>query len=180
METRENAMTGLENYRARKVHFPTVVIFDLDGTVIDSSHRHLSKPDGSIDLDHWRENCTPEKIFADRLLPLATAMRRIYKNGHHVVICTARVMGQADYDFLVNNNLPYHGILSRDGETDTRRDADLKLDKLNKYLFDMGYGSIREANCVMFDDNLSVIDAMVKQGVTCINATKENARRVVL
>lgn len=165
-------------YNIRKTRTSeTIVIFDLDGTVIDSSHRHLSKPDGSLDLDHWIENCTAEKIAADKLLPLATAMRRMMAAGHHIVICTARVMGPHDLAFLEANNLPYHALLSR-AEGDTRRDGDMKVCLLNKYLFDRGYASIREANCVMFDDNLSVIEAMTKQGVICINATKENARRV--
>jgi phosphoglycolate phosphatase-like HAD superfamily hydrolase len=163
-------------YEARKVKFPTIVVFDLDGTVIDSSHRHLSNPDGSVDLVHWRENCTPEKIFADRLLPLARSMRAIFAAGHHVVICTARVMAQADIDFLANNNLPYHGLLSR-AEGDTRRDADMKVCLLNAYLLNKGFASIRDANCIMFDDNLKVLEAMAQQGVVCINATKENARR---
>lgn len=164
-------------YEARKVKFPTVVIFDLDGTVIDSTHRHLAKPDGSIDLDHWRENCTPEKIFADRLLPLAKAMRRIYAAGHHVVICTARVMSQADLDYLENNGLRHHALLSR-SEGDTRPDAEMKVCLLNNYLVKLGFANIRDANCVMFDDNLKVLAAMAAQGVVCINATKENARRV--
>jgi hypothetical protein len=163
-------------YENRKVKFPTVVIFDLDGTVICSAHRHLSNPDGSVDLVHWRENCTAEKIFADSLLPLAKSMRAIYAAGHHVVICTARVMSQHDLDFLSNNNLPYHGLLSRI-EGDTRADANMKVCLLNGYLLAMGFASIKEANCVMFDDNLKVLAAMAQQGVTCINATKENARR---
>ena len=48
-----------------------IYIFDLDHTVIDSSHRQLTRADGSLDLDHWIENCTREKIYQDKLLPLA-------------------------------------------------------------------------------------------------------------
>ena len=152
-----------------------IVIFDLDGTVIDSSHRHLSKPDGSLDLEHWIENCTAEKIFADRLLPLARSMRAMWKAGHHIVICTARVMSEHDIAFLENNGLKHHALLSR-SETDRRRDAEMKACLLNKYLFDLGFSSIREANCIMFDDNLSVIEEMRNHGVLCFNAVKENAR----
>ena len=47
-------------------------IYDLDHTVIDSSHRAATLPNGSIDLDHWREHSTPELIARDRLLPLAS------------------------------------------------------------------------------------------------------------
>ena len=45
-----------------------IFIFDFDGTIIDSSHRALSHEDGSINLDHWVENCTKEKIFQDQWL----------------------------------------------------------------------------------------------------------------
>ena len=88
-------------------------------------------------------------------------------------------MGEHDLAFLDNNNLPYHALLSR-ADGDTRRDGELKVDLLWQYLFKRGYASIREANCIMFDDNLSVIEAMVKQGVIYFNATKENARRVAV
>lgn len=168
---------GYELFKARTEKQAPIVIFDLDGTVICSQHRHLSKPDGSLDLEHWIENCTAEKIFADKLLPLARSMRRMHKAGHHVVICTARVMSEHDLAYLANNGLPYHGLLSR-AEGDRRPDAEMKVCLLNQYLFDLGYGSIREANCIMFDDNLNVLEAMRQQGVICINATHENARQV--
>ena len=51
-------------------------IFDLDHTVIDSSHRQITRADGSLDLDAWRKNCTKSQIFRDELLPLARFMRR--------------------------------------------------------------------------------------------------------
>lgn len=168
---------GYEIFKARSAKQAPIVVFDLDGTVIDSSHRHLSKPDGSLDLDHWIENCTAEKIFADKLLPLARSMRAMHKAGHHIVICTARVMSEHDVAYLENNGLPFHGLLSR-SEGDTRPDAEMKVCLLNKYLFDRGFANIREANCIMFDDNLKVLEAMAHQGVICINATKENARLV--
>lgn len=167
---------GYEMFKRRSRESAPIVVFDLDGTVIDSSHRHLAKADGSLDLEHWIENCTAEKIFADRLLPLARAMRNIHKAGHHVVICTARVMSEHDLAYLENNNLPYHGLLSR-AEGDRRPDAEMKVDLLGKYLAQLGFASIREANCIMFDDNLKVISAMLQQGVLCINATNENIRR---
>lgn len=155
-----------------------IVVFDLDGTVIDSSHRHLSKPDGSIDLDHWRENCTREKIFADRLLPLARSMRRMKEAGHHVVICTARVMSEHDYAFLAHNDLPYDGILSREGENDNRPDGPMKVQLLTEYVQAQGFTSIKQSGLIMFDDNLKVIAAISAAGGLCLNAAKENRRLV--
>ena len=37
-------------------------IFDLDHTVIDSSHRQATRPDGSLDLEHWKANSTRQLI----------------------------------------------------------------------------------------------------------------------
>ena len=79
-------------------------IFDLDHTVIDSCHRQLTRADGSLDLDHWIENCTREKIYQDKLLPLARLMRSAYSQGHQVIVCTARVLSVWDHAFLADNN----------------------------------------------------------------------------
>ena len=40
--------------------FNNILIFDLDGTTIDSSHRHATLPDGTLNLAKWIENSTPE------------------------------------------------------------------------------------------------------------------------
>jgi hypothetical protein len=153
----------------------TYVIFDLDGTVIDSSHRHLSKPDGSVDLVHWRENCTPEKIFQDSLLPLANEMREVARRGHFVIICTARIFTQADFDFLDHHNLFYNVILSR-GENDNRGDGEMKTAMLNELAQLFGYDCVGDMNAIMYDDNLKVIKAMLDARVTCFDATKINRR----
>ena len=91
------------------------VIFDLDHTVIDSSHRQLTKPDGSLDIEHWIENSTREKIFADTLLPLAETMKWYYNSRKvEVIICTARMATQHDLDFLAAHGLHYDFIVYRD------------------------------------------------------------------
>ena len=68
-------------------------IWDLDGTVIDSSHRYYTLENGDIDLPRWIENNTRENIALDKLLPLADLMRDNYRSGDTVIICTARVLG---------------------------------------------------------------------------------------
>lgn len=158
------------------------VIFDLDMTVIDSSHRHATLPDGSIDLAHWFQNATPEKIAADGLLPLARTMRTLYAAGHHIIICTARCMQAADRQFLVENNLPHHALLSRSWETlepfvgDARPDADMKADLINEYFRNQGFRDAADAEPIMFDDNLKVVRRMIKMGVQALDAKKLNAR----
>lgn len=151
------------------------VIFDLDGTVIDSDHRALNKPCGSIDLAHWRANCTPEKIANDTLLPLARSMRKLYDAGHTIIVCTSRIMSGADFDFLRNNNLPFHVALHRD-ECDERPCGEMKVAYLQEYLLAHTGKGIRENNCIMFEDNLGVINAMMKEDVLCFDAKRANAK----
>lgn len=151
------------------------VIFDLDGTVICSAHRQNTLPDGSLDLVHWLENNTHEKIMGDSLLPLAKQMRAIKKAGHTVVICTARSPHPSNHIFLEEQGLGHDVFLSR-GENDFRGDAELKVQLLEEYFKGEGFTSAREAAAIMFDDNLKVIDAMIEIGIACFNAVKHNAR----
>lgn len=169
------------------------VIFDLDGTVIDSAHRHASKPDGSIDLEHWFDNATPEKIAKDGLLPLVRSMRSLYDAGHHIVICTARCMKLADFQFLAANNIPYHHILYRQGRFvsrdhpeyansyygfigDGRDDAEMKAALLHEFFAKRDLRLGVDVEPIMFDDNLKVVARMIREGVHCLDAKKLNKR----
>jgi hypothetical protein len=162
------------------------VIFDLDGTVIDSSHRQNTKPDGSLDLDHWLAHNKPEMIARDSLLPLARIMRIVKAAGHKVIVCTARAYQPADTTFLATNGLEYDAYLSRganiinaDGSLtvgDNRGDAQLKIDLLSDYFASEGFSSVAAAKAMMFDDNLKVLDAMTSIGITAYNAIEANNR----
>jgi FMN phosphatase YigB (HAD superfamily) len=151
------------------------IIFDLDHTVIDSTHRQLTRADGSLDLTHWRENCTREKIFADTLLPLADVMRRYYDEGKHtVIVCTSRICTQHDMDYLETYGLRYHHFLSR-ADDDMRGDAPYKVEKLTELAQSLGHASLADMRAFMYDDNLAVIKAMFANRVLCVNAIDRNA-----
>ena len=152
-----------------------IFIFDLDHTVIDSSHRQLTRPDGSLDLDHWRENCTAEKISLDTLLPLADVMRRYYAEGHTIVVCTARVCGDADMAFLDAHGLRYHHFISRASD-DMRGDALYKSEKLAEWAAAQGLPDNWRINACMFDDNVAVIRKMLSERLMCFDAIKYNRR----
>jgi len=152
------------------------VIFDLDGTVIDSTHRQNTLPDGSLNLADWLENNTHEKIMQDTLLPLAAQMRNIKAAGHTVIICTARSFQIADQEFLASHGLSYDVYLSRGAIGDNRPDGQLKVELLTEYFVSQGFTCAKEANAIMFDDNLKVIAAMLSIGINCFNATKQNER----
>lgn len=150
-------------------------IFDLDHTVIDSSHRQLTKPDGSLCLDSWRENCTAEKIALDTLLPLADVMRRYYADGHEIVVCTARVCSEHDMAFLERHNLRFHHFISRAAD-DMRGDADYKSARLAEWAAANGKGDDWRRTAMMFDDNVKVIQRMMQERLWCIDAIKRNKR----
>ena len=162
------------------------VIFDLDGTVINTSHRYRDLPCGKIDLDFWFANSTPEMIAKDSLLPLAASMRTMYAAGHIIVVCTARDfsplngvdLGAIYTQFLADNGLQHHALLHRKmaGEDHASMgDGDLKIRLLSDYAESEGFSSIKEMGAIMFDDNLTVIKALANHCVM-INATRENAR----
>jgi len=153
-------------------------IFDLDHTVIDSSHRQLTKADGSLDLTHWRENCTHEKIMGDTLLPLAEVMRNAIDEGARVIICTARVLGRSDIIFLAKHGLLASVILSRP-EGDNTSDAALKTRLLKQHCQTVGITWARfTRSAYMFDDNVNVLAEMKSHGIQAYNAIKINQSKV--
>lgn len=143
----------------------TQFIFDLDGTVIDSSHRQLHE-NGRLNLDHWRANCTAEKIAQDKLLPLAFQWHRLNQRGAFIIVCTSRVMSEHDYQFLYDNHLHADIIYSRPHGVELSS-PDLKEQLLRAH---------RETwdKHVMFDDEQPVIQHMNKIGIACKDAVRVN------
>ncbi len=151
-------------------------IFDLDHTVIDSSHRQHTRADGSLDLDNWRENCTREKIMADKILPLADLMRSAYAKGDNVIVCTARVLSVWDHVFLAAHDLRFHALLSR-VEGDNRGDAEMKRDLLLRHFRGLKIPVARwTRNAVFYDDNQAVLAMADKLGIITRDALKLNAQ----
>jgi len=145
-----------------------ISIFDLDGTIIDSSHRQMVKPDGTLDLAKWFENATAEKIFADKVLPLAQQVRKRQKAGDFVLVCTARNMQDADFEFLQNEGICPDKIISRpNGNMES--DGILKAKQLRS-LFNLK--QFQKASKIMFDDAASVRSSLRKIGIAVINPEK--------
>ena len=154
-----------------------LLIFDLDGTAIDSTHRQNTLADGSLNLAKWQENNTPEKIALDSLLPIGEQ----WSGGLNkkIAIITARVLGDADYKFLKDNNLKFDFIYSRKAG-DTTQDAQLKKLALYKLAKDMGRSMRWLRNfAVIYDDNLSVLKMATKLKVVNVDATLYNQSQLL-
>lgn len=164
-------------------------IFDLDGTVVDTSHRYRNTPEGHCDLDYWFANSTPEMIAKDALLPLADTMRRYYREGHEIIICTARSWdrhplmtvepGPMYEKFLADNDLRYHHLLYRNmagPDHETLGDGDLKTRLLDDLAAREGWPENWRIDACMWDDNVNVIKKMFRDKLMCFDAVKHNAR----
>ena len=149
----------------------TLLVFDLDQTLIDSKHRTHLKSDGSVDIDKFVALQTKEYIYKDTLLPLAYYMQFCYTMNTYIIICTARKMTQADYDFLRDSRIFFHRIFER-GTVDSKiaklPDAEYKYACLQEF-FTEGF--------IFYDDNENVIKTFEDiPNVTMIDAKKENIR----
>jgi len=130
-----------------------VIAWDLDGTLIDSSHR-TKVVDGKFDLDYWLANCTREKIFQDSLLPLAKVYFKFKETGFTQICLTARDMNVYDFQFLESHGLEFDALFHRADSKEL--DEVLKDKKLKEFLKEGGRIPFQA-----FDDkeeNLKVFD----------------------
>lgn len=135
-----------------------VAIYDMDGTIVDSSHRYRTIVDENgerIDLDHWREN--EYRAMDDGLLPMFEQYRAdLADDNCYVIIATARVMHEPDWQF-VNEILgkPDYFISRRDG--DTQSGKTLKINGLTKFF---NLVTFKDADFVFYEDNISYLKAV--------------------
>ncbi|MAC67695.1 MAG: hypothetical protein CMK54_06815 [Proteobacteria bacterium] len=147
-------------------------IFDLDGTVIDSTHRQ------GATLDDWRRMNTIGNIMRDGLLPLAAKMQSAIHDGLDVWVCTSRVMGKADFAFLrLQGLLPNGGpVIHRLGEADNRGCGEMKLAKLRGHAASMGVNWAQFAHdSIMFDDSPDVQATLRGAGIRVIDPVQFNS-----
>jgi phosphoglycolate phosphatase-like HAD superfamily hydrolase len=150
-------------------------IFDLDGTVVDSSHRCTLDINGEFNLDQWIKDSTRENIFKDTLLPLANFMKKVSSEGHYVWVCTARFMTRADYDYLTENGIFPSVILSRSLKDD-RADHILKRRMINKLISLRPFANIER---IFFDDKIDNLDALDDLMTECVLATSEQEKKYI-
>ena len=151
-------------------------IWDLDGTVIDSTHRYSTLANGDIDLPRWIADNTRANIEKDTLLPLSRLMQSNYRMGDIVIINTARVLGVWDHCFLAENGIKAHFILSR-ALGDNRGDAEMKKAKLIALFSDLKIPFARwTRNATFYDDNQGVLNMAKKIGIRTRNAVQLNLK----
>ena len=105
-----------------------IEIYDMDGTIVSSLHRFRTNEHGKIDLAHWIDNCTPEMIAKDELLPLADQYKRdIADPCVYVIIATARFMQDADFDYIRENLGMPNKVVYRHAKNNHMRGSEMKI-----------------------------------------------------
>ena len=148
---------------------PTCFIYDIDGTLVDSSHRHLSNSDGSINLKAWRDNSTPLLIDQDMIMPLSYNCNQQYKNGDLIILCTADVVpvGSYRYEWLIKNGFLFDKLISRPIDCMT---ADYEL-KQQQLAFLYRLRQYAKLDKVTYDDNVNNLRAIAELGKQYKQAT---------
>ena len=145
-----------------------IFLFDLDETVIDSSHRQGET------LDDWRAMNTPLNVARDSMLPLASTMIRAISEGLDVGICTSRVMGKADTAWLDLRGMLPRFTLSRSIE-DNRPAGEFKLAKMAQLAVArrVSFDEIRR-RVILWDDNADVQSTLRQAGFRVVCPVKYN------
>lgn len=133
-----------------------VEIFDMDGTIVDSLHRYRTMPCGTkIDLDYWRAN--EHKAMGDSLLPLAKFYQECLLDPEcYVIIATARVMGDADWQFVKEIlGMPDYFISRKAG--DTISGGKLKINGLQRFF---NLRNFQNAEFTFYEDNVQYLKAV--------------------
>ena len=136
-------------------------MFDLDGVVIDSTHRYRTKKDiygqTKIDLEHWRDN--EHLCYNDTLLPHAIVYKRALANPNTLcIVATAREMKQPDFDFIAKHLGKPNAIVYR-AQGDTEKGAILKIQGINNIFKSLGR-HFTGRKMRIYEDNAEYLTAM--------------------
>lgn len=135
-----------------------VSIYDMDGTIVDSSHRYRTIVDENgerIDLAHWREN--EYRAMEDSLLPMAEQYRRdIQDENCYVIIATARVMNDPDWQFVKEVLGEPDYFISRPKDSSISG-GKLKINGLAKFF---NLVTFKDAEFTFYEDNVNYLKAV--------------------
>ena len=168
MITLNNTKAVAHTLAASLIVSKRVPVFDMDGVFANATHRQICNPDGSLNLDKYREMSTLEHVMKDETLPLIEAIKVLQAHKKPFHICTARVMCKNTQAWLLAQEVMPLSIMARRDENDSRRDYILKTDSLSDR-----FSQKELNNMVLIDDNLANCEAVEKIGMQAINVPFE-------
>ncbi|QXN67502.1 hypothetical protein [Klebsiella phage vB_Kpn_3] len=172
-----------------KLAIKAIMIWDLDGTIINSFHRVAPCFDdkGNLDLNKYKnEACKHDLIMQDTLLPLVEYMRPVLNDANTLnIICTARLMSKSDYYYLRKQGLRgarivisayfpaihYTNILEADKVSEIYHSKDAVY---KSYYFELFKALYPNADFTMIDDHKGVLSAAASYGFKTLDAQAVN------
>lgn len=139
-------------------------VFDLDGCIIDSSHRYKSMlcEDGieRIDLDYWRSN--EHKACRDGYLPAfySDYLPSVDDAESITLVATARVLNEPDKVFLSHYMPKPDFVISRPAGSNVSG-GKLKVSGIKRLLNLRQFSSISEM--VVYEDNLAYLSVICRE-----------------
>jgi len=136
-----------------------VKIYDMDGTIVDSTHRYKTIKDingnENIDLEYWRAN--EFRAYDDKLLPLAKQYKRdITDKEVYVIIATARIIRNNDMRFITDKlGMPDYIISRKEGSNISG--GTLKINGLKKFF---NLKNFKNAAFTFYEDNTTYLKAV--------------------
>ena len=135
----------------------SVVVFDVDGTIADNSHRQHHLMGEKKDWKSYNATMADDGLIEDVSQLLVTMSMT-----HEVILCTGReeVFRSVTWTWLEKHRVgKYIQDLYMRPEKDYRSDAIVKVELLNKIIKEYGKPKF------WFDDRQQVVDAIRAEGV---------------
>lgn len=137
-----------------------IIVFDVDGTLCDATHR----------LHYWKEKpknwdkFMSEAINDAPIKPICKLARDMWAAGHTILLCTGRGEESRNITerWMVKNNILVDSIYMR-AEGDRRSDEIVKIELLEKIVDQFGQPD------VWFDDRPRVVKALRANGVYVVD-----------
>lgn len=139
-----------------------VIVFDLDGTLRDGTHRLHLLPTENLDrTESWNEfnlACGDDTPIADNIALLDMLCGSDTENLILILTSCCDVARQITLDWLLDNHIYFDGLIMRPAD-DHRSDTEFKEAKLRE----IGLENI----VCCFDDNPRVVRHIRSLGLTC-------------
>lgn len=132
--------------------YKRIRIFDMDGVLVDSSHRYkLQTHNQQIDLQHWIKN-EPLHIH-DTLLETAKtyALHRLDPESFTIIATARDLTLHNQHDFIRDRLGNPNAIVSRLGRGDTRKGIVMKTEGILSALNEHGLNHVTDR--VFYEDN---------------------------
>lgn len=143
-----NNRFGVDMLKRKLSRLPDAVIcFDLDGVLLDASHRIKLLPCGALDLAQYIADTTAENVAKDRDLPMLALVHWLNEQQRPYFVATARVACEHTRARLAASQIRPVGIGARLGQTDRRSDAVLKAD-----YFESAFTARERERMILLDD----------------------------